>query len=189
MRDSLLGVPGRTFVPLSHATRLLSQINRIAGSRLSAVTMPKFRLASELLCKRPSVRWDAGCLILHDKGNGMSVELKEVQEGNLLEIRVTGKLDRAAYDLFTPSVERQIAEYGKVRILFEMHDFHGWETAALWEDMKFDMKHFNDIERLAIVGDKKWEKGMAVFCKPFTTAKVRYFDTSEIDEARVWLAE
>ncbi|QDV26455.1 SpoIIAA family protein [Aureliella helgolandensis] len=119
----------------------------------------------------------------------MSVELTELQAGNLLEIRVSGKLDRAAYDLFTPAVERQIETYGKVRILFEMHDFHGWDAAALWEDIKFDVKHFNDIERLAIVGDKKWEHGMAVFCKPFTTASVRYFDTSDIDQARQWLGE
>jgi hypothetical protein len=40
-----------------------------------------------------------------------------------------------------------------------------------------------------MVGDKKWEHGMAMFCKPFTTAKLRYFDQSEIDQARAWLAE
>jgi len=119
----------------------------------------------------------------------MSVELTEVQQGNLLEVRISGKLDRAAYDLFTPSVERQIEEYGKVRILVELQDFHGWDVAALWEDIKFDAKHFNDIEKLAIVGDRRWERGMAVFCKPFTTASVRYFDESEIDAARLWLAE
>lgn len=119
----------------------------------------------------------------------MSVELTEIQQGNVLEIRVSGKLDRQAYELFTPSVERQIKTYGKLRILLELHDFHGWEFAALWEDIKFDVKHFNDIEKVAIVGESKWEKGMAVFCKPFTTGSVRYFDSSEIDQARKWLAE
>ena len=59
----------------------------------------------------------------------------------------------------------------------------------MWEDIKFDVKHFKDIERLAMVGDKKWEAGMAAFCKPFTTAKVRYFDESEIDAARTWIEE
>jgi len=28
---------------------------------------------------------------------------------------------------------------------------------------------------------------MAVFCRPFTSAKVRYFDRSAIDEARTWI--
>ena len=55
-------------------------------------------------------------------------------------------------------------------MLVRLHDFHGWTAGALWEDIKFDLKHFAHIERLALVGDRKWEAGMAVFCKPFTTA-------------------
>lgn len=119
----------------------------------------------------------------------MSVELTEVELGKMLEVHVSGKLDKEAYELFVPSAERQIKENGKIRILFAMHDFHGWDAGAMWEDIKFDIKHFNDIERLAIVGESKWEKGMALFCKPFTMAKVRYFDHSEIDKAREWLTE
>ena len=74
-----------------------------------------------------------------------------------------------------------------MRGLIRMHDFHGWQMGALWEDIKFDVKHFAHIERLALVGDSKWEAGMAVFCKPFTTAKVQYFDTSKASEAGPWI--
>lgn len=70
-------------------------------------------------------------------------------------------------------MERLVKQHGKIRMLVEMHDFHGWTAGALWEDVKFDAKHFHDIERLALVGETKWEKGMAVFCKPFTTAASR----------------
>ena len=70
-----------------------------------------------------------------------------------------------------------------------MHDFHGWTAGALWEDIKFDMHHWKDIERLALVGETKWEAGMAAFCKPFTKATVRYFDQSQMEEARKWIVE
>jgi SpoIIAA-like len=50
-----------------------------------------------------------------------------------------------------------------------------------------DAKHFNQIERVAMVGDKKWQKWMVAFCKPFTTGKVRYFDHEKLDKARVWV--
>ena len=43
-------------------------------------------------------------------------------------------------------------------------------------------------QRLNFFGETKWEKGMAMFCKPFTTASVRYFDHTQEDEAREWLA-
>ena len=31
-------------------------------------------------------------------------------------------------------------------MLFDMTGFHGWEAGALWEDTKFAIKHFGDIE-------------------------------------------
>jgi hypothetical protein len=68
-----------------------------------------------------------------------------------------------------------------------MRDFHGWTAGALWDDVKFDWKHYGDIERLAIVGDKKWEAGMAQFCRPFTRASIKYFDIAEVNEAGRWL--
>jgi len=119
----------------------------------------------------------------------MSDTIAVVPSGKLLEVSVTGKLTKEFYEDFVPTVEQQIAEYGKIRVLFAMRDFHGWTAGALWEDIKLDLKHWRHIERLAIVGEKKWQHGMAVFCKPFTMAKVRYFDQTEIAGARVWLEE
>ena len=117
----------------------------------------------------------------------MAVQLVEVAGSRTLEVHVTGKLSKEDYEHFVPRTE-ELMKDGKIRILFSMQDFHGWEAGALWEDIKFDLEHFRDIERLALVGNKAWEKGMAVFCKPFTTAKIQYFDQSDLDEARNWLA-
>ena len=117
----------------------------------------------------------------------MSVELKELDNGKLLEVHLTGKLLKTDYETLLPAVERLVKQHGKLLMLVEFNDFHGWTGSALWEDIKFDAKHFNDIERLAIIGENKWEKVMAAFCKPFTTAKVRYFDHTHRAEAREWL--
>jgi hypothetical protein len=117
-----------------------------------------------------------------------TVTLRETNSGKVLEVQLTGKLAKEDYENFIPAVERLVKSHGKIRMLVEMHDFHGWTAGALWQDIKFDAKHFADIERLAIVGETKWQHGMAVFCKPFTSAKVRYFDRPAIDQAREWLA-
>jgi len=119
----------------------------------------------------------------------MAVELKESVDRNLLEVHLTGKLVKEDYESLVPAVERLIGKHPRIRMLVEMHDFHGWTASALWEDSKFALHHFRDIERLALVGERKWQEGMAVFCKPFTTAKVRYFEHAESDEARAWLDE
>jgi hypothetical protein len=117
----------------------------------------------------------------------MSVDLLEQVEGKVLEVHITGKLSEEDYAEFVPKVEALIARHGKINVLVRMKDFHGWDAAALWEDIKFDARHFSDIERLALVGEKTWQKGMAVFCKPFTTAEVRYYEPDEEDRARAWV--
>ena len=119
----------------------------------------------------------------------MSDNIQIVASGKTLQVTLTGKLTKEAYELLVPAVDEQIKQNGKLRMLVVMHDFHGWTAGALWEDMKFDLKHWRDIERLAIVGETKWEQGMATFCKPFTTAKIKYFDHTKLDDAKAWLAE
>jgi len=116
-----------------------------------------------------------------------AVMLTETNGGKVLEVELTGKLADVDYQHFVPAVERLVKQHGKIRMLVNMHDFHGWTAGALWQDLKFDAKHFNDIERVAMVGETKWQHGMAVFCKPFTAATVRYFDRTAIDQAREWL--
>jgi hypothetical protein len=119
----------------------------------------------------------------------MPIKFEDEDEGNVLCIQVNGKLTKADYIYFAPEFERLVQLNGKLHILFDMAGFEGWEAGALWEDIKFDFKHFADIERLALVGEKKWEHGMSAFCKPFTKASVRFFNHAEIGAARQWLKE
>ena len=119
----------------------------------------------------------------------MPIQLTEENDGKLLVVHVSGKLAKADYAQFVPEFERLILRHGKLRVLFDMTGFHGWDTGAAWEDFKVGIAHFGDIERLAMVGEKKWQHGMAVFCKPFTRATVRYFDHADAAEARKWLGE
>jgi len=117
----------------------------------------------------------------------MPIKFEDEDEGKVLAVHISGKLTKADYVFFTPEFERLVKLNGKLRVLFDMTGFHGWDAGALWEDIKFDVKHFADIERLAMVGDKKWQQGMATFCKPFTKATIKYFDHADAAEARTWL--
>ena len=117
----------------------------------------------------------------------MAIELKEKREGKLMEVHVSGKLGKADYEHFLPVVEKRISQHGRVDILLEMSDFHGWDAGAAWEDTKFAFRHFSDIGRLAVVGEKKWQEWMTTVCRPFTKAEIRYFDHASIAQAEAWL--
>jgi len=106
-----------------------------------------------------------------------------------LGFKLSGKLHDEDYKTFVPAVDKAIAEQGKVRMLAVFHDFHGWDAKALWDDIKFSTTHCTKIERIALVGERSWEKGMAAVCKPFTMAKIQYFDAADIAKAKAWLSE
>jgi hypothetical protein len=117
------------------------------------------------------------------------VEILSGLPANTVGFKLSGKLHDEDYKKFVPLVDAEIAKDGKVRVLAQFHDFQGWDLHALWDDIKFATTHCTKIDRIALVGDKTWEKWMAKVCKPFTMAKIRYFGASEIEAARAWLGE
>ncbi len=77
-------------------------------------------------------------------------------------------------------------QYGKTNWYIEIVDFGGWEFDAAVEDLKFDIEHYDDIKRIAMVGDKKWHHWGAMVSKLFTRASVEYFDISDKAKAESW---
>ncbi len=103
--------------------------------------------------------------------------------------RFRGKLHDEDYKQFVPTIETVLTAEGKLRLFIQLEDFHGWDLHAAWDDFKFSLKHYSDFERIAMVGDRKWEEWMAGFCRPFTKAEVKYFERSEVYAAWTWLLE
>jgi hypothetical protein len=119
----------------------------------------------------------------------MAIELSEDAAMKLLEVKASGKLSAEDYEAFEPAVSKLIEAVGKIKILFVMHDFHGWELGAVWEDIKFATRHCRDVEKIAMIGEKSWQKWMSSICKPFTMSSIKYFEAGDQDAARAWLSE
>ncbi|HWD18443.1 MAG TPA: STAS/SEC14 domain-containing protein [Verrucomicrobiae bacterium] len=106
-----------------------------------------------------------------------------------LEVHLTGRLSQSDFQDFVPAAARKISEWGKFGIVVVMRNFDGCEPGAVWEDIKWDLKHYHDVERIALVGEKRWQAGMSKFCKPFMAAEIKYFDMNDLDRARQWVDE
>jgi hypothetical protein len=117
------------------------------------------------------------------------IETIESGSPRVVAFKLSGKLHDEDYKHFVPTVDAAVAREGNVRLLAQFADFHGWDLRAAWDDFKFGLRHYSDFGRIAMVGDRKWESWMATFCKPFTKAEVRYFDSSETDAAWKWVQE
>lgn len=117
----------------------------------------------------------------------MPVSITEHDEGRTFEVVARGKLEKADYETFLPRFEAKLAEFDRIGVLFVMEDFDGFDMWVLWEDIKLEWNHYDDIRKLAMVGESDWKDWMETFCKPFLKAEIRVFPPSEIDEAREWV--
>ncbi len=60
----------------------------------------------------------------------MPIQLNEENGGKQINMHVNGKLEKADYEHFVPEFERLARQHGKLRVLFDMAGFHGWEVSA-----------------------------------------------------------
>jgi hypothetical protein len=106
---------------------------------------------------------------------------------NVLGVKATGKLTHADYQFLIPRLEKLIQEHGTIRVLFELEDCRGWEAGAAWDDLKFGLKHGGDVERCAVVGEKKWQEWMTKLARPFFN--VKYFVKADLERAWQWVLQ
>lgn len=104
-----------------------------------------------------------------------------------IALKASGTLTHADYQKLTPLLEARIAESGPLSAMMDMADFTGWELRAAWDDFILGITHMGDFERIALVGDRKWEELAARVADRLMKAKVRFFDVSQRDAAWAWI--
>ena len=107
---------------------------------------------------------------------------------NHMVVRATGKLTKDELIQFKKDFELFVHDRGKLRVLFDVTEFEGWDSAgALWQEAKFDLKHLSKVERIAVVGAKTWQKALETAMKPLLHPTMRHFGASDMQAAHDWL--
>jgi hypothetical protein len=116
----------------------------------------------------------------------MSAEIAQ-ESGHVLTMKVSGTLSQAELAGMQSAASGVIRGGGKWRILVLTENFEGWERGGTWSDFSV-MNHDASVERLAIVGEPRWEEMTLLFTaagmRPFP---IRYFEPAQITAARQWL--
>lgn len=109
------------------------------------------------------------------------------EEQNIVYSIAKEKLTDEDYERLIPLLQEKIRAFGKIRWYFEMEDFKGWTPGAMWKDLKFDFKNLENLEKIAMVGEQTWEKGLTDLMKPFTVAEIKFFEPEEKRDAKAWI--
>ena len=109
--------------------------------------------------------------------------------GNVLGLTARGEVTAEDYRaVLVPAVENKLAQHRKLRLLYIIgDDFKGFTGGAAWEDAKVGMRHFTTFERVAVVTDVDWIRGMVKAFGFALPGDVRVYAGDEIDEARSWI--
>ena len=111
----------------------------------------------------------------------------EKRADGVLHIFADGQLTTDDYTDFVPRFER-LAQEGRSPMRIELGpDFSGWSVAALWRDLKFDYAHGEQFGRIAVVGDKRWEKWGTELSNPVSPGEMRFFERGQEADAEEWL--
>lgn len=111
------------------------------------------------------------------------------EPGNLTVLRASGILKRSEFANVQAGAARAIDAGEKPRVLAILENFAGWEKGADWNDLDFMLSHGNEIAKIAIVGDPRWEPEALAFAGAgFRRAPVKFFPAPQLAEARAWLA-
>ena len=117
----------------------------------------------------------------------MSVTIQTQANTNFVEVTLNKKITRQDYELFQPIIDAEIKKHGRICMLVVARNFDGWDLGASWEETRFIFSHYSRIDRIGLVGAAEWQKWLTFFCKPFTSAEVKFFNVDEEAEARKWV--
>ncbi len=121
------------------------------------------------------------------KEHGIGIAIKKNKKKLFIELTMIGKLKHEDYQIFVPMIDRALKEAKslEVDLLVDMRSFTGWEFLAAWDDLKFGIKHGNDFDKMAIVGNKKWEEISVKMMSHMIRGETKFF--KERDKALSWL--
>lgn len=115
--------------------------------------------------------------------------IEHLPDRDIIVLRASGQLRAREYDDAIPEIEHALKlAKGPLRVLIRLEDFRGWTIPGLWQELKFDIRHRNDFDRVAVICESRLEEWGTRLATPFFDATIRYFRPEQEDEAMAWLS-
>ncbi len=126
---------------------------------------------------------------MNAKRHGLSIGIERIDNAFFLSLKAIGKLTHEDYETIVPMLDSALQgiKDPRIKALIDGTELEGWELRAAWDDFKLGLKHGSQFEKIAIVGNKKWQEYSAKMGSWFISGEVKYFETESV--ALDWLQE
>ena len=110
-------------------------------------------------------------------------------KGNVLGFKLIGDITKEDFKIIVPEVQALVDKEGSISLLLDMTQFK-WEDMDAWgADFNFSRTYRKKINKMAVVGDKTWEKWLTNLVELFLSIEAKFFDPIDIEAAWKWLKE
>ncbi len=116
----------------------------------------------------------------------MYLQFKE-QPPNILGFKIPSDVSKKRQNQICGVLAQQIRKTGKIRLILMIEPRKTGDVESLFFDLGFAYIYADNIERMALVGDKTWERTCAGLFGLFANIKATYFDRSEAKAALKWI--
>ena len=108
---------------------------------------------------------------------------------NVIGVRAIGEVDDDDYEeVLVPTIEDRLARHDKIRLMYVLGtEFTGYDSDAVWEDLKLGVETFNSYDRMAIVTDSESVRRTIKAVGWLIPGEVRVFHVDGIVAATVWI--
>jgi hypothetical protein len=115
----------------------------------------------------------------------MSIELLTPRA---IEVNIYDHLDKGDDCRLSPVIGWAIREHSRIALVVNLRDASASAPERLWQELGLDVRHYDNVDRLAIVGSGRGpsHQWMADVSRRFLTSDVQYFPAHDLDRARTW---
>lgn len=115
------------------------------------------------------------------------VRFATLSDQSVVWLEVSGRLTRDAYRAWVKEMEPRLEDGPPVSFLVELKELEGAEPGAVWEDLKFGLRHFKQMKRVAVLADRAWIARSTRLAALLSPVEIRVFPTEEELEAWEWV--
>lgn len=109
-------------------------------------------------------------------------------ESHTVELVIDGQISKKDYLETAEHLRDRAHDWGAVNLLEDIRNFEGIEAASFWENVQFGFRHFREVDKAAIVTDKRWIRAVTKATDPLIHMDVQAFPREELENARAWVA-
>jgi hypothetical protein len=111
-------------------------------------------------------------------------------KGAVLAINITGEITDPEHEQLDRIIKGRIATWGNIRILLTTLHYPCFNSAeALYEDLRTVKLNSDNIERLAVVGDRPYKGTWVALFGLFSGLVTDYFEMAQLEDAWQWITE